>query len=129
MTIGYLGGETCFLTQAEAVAAYWGSQPVSLVSTSTTNKVILTQPVYSGGSWYLQGKSCVAAAGTSATCDPSFTASLAAFTPVSCTMVEASGSAAAGDPSQDFIDGNLLGWGVVAAMVAAWGVMVLRRGM
>jgi hypothetical protein len=32
-------------------------------------------------------------------------------------------------PTQNFIDGNLLGWGVVAAMVLAWSIHVLRRAI
>lgn len=33
------------------------------------------------------------------------------------------------DTSAAFIDGNLLGWGVVAAMVVAWSIHVLRRAI
>lgn len=32
-------------------------------------------------------------------------------------------------PGAEFTDGAVLGWGVVAAMVAAWGITVLRRGI
>lgn len=33
------------------------------------------------------------------------------------------------DPYSKFIDGNLLGWGVVLCMALAWGVVVLRRSL
>lgn len=33
------------------------------------------------------------------------------------------------DTSAAFIDGHLLGWGVVAAMVVAWSIHVLRRAI
>ena len=33
------------------------------------------------------------------------------------------------DPYTNFIDGNLLGWGVVLCMALAWGVVVLRRSL
>ncbi|EHP43590.1 hypothetical protein OR16_07781 [Cupriavidus basilensis OR16] len=33
------------------------------------------------------------------------------------------------DPLENFKDGMTVGWGVVAAMVLAWGVTVLRRGL
>ncbi len=33
------------------------------------------------------------------------------------------------DPLENFKDGMTIGWGVVAAMVLAWGVAVMRRGL
>lgn len=33
------------------------------------------------------------------------------------------------DPVTNFSDGMALGWGVVAAMAAAWGVVSLRRAL
>lgn len=33
------------------------------------------------------------------------------------------------DTTASFVDGHLLGWGVVAAMVVAWSIHVLRRGI
>ena len=33
------------------------------------------------------------------------------------------------DTTAAFLDGHLLGWGVVAAMVVAWSIHVLRRGI
>lgn len=32
-------------------------------------------------------------------------------------------------PYQNFADGAMLGWGVAAAMVAAWAIHTLRRGL
>lgn len=34
-----------------------------------------------------------------------------------------------GDPQSNFEDGFILGWGVLAAMAAAWGIMFMRRAM
>lgn len=33
------------------------------------------------------------------------------------------------NPGTNFTDGALLGWGVVAAMVAAWAITILRRAL
>lgn len=73
------------------------------------------------GAWSLNYKTCTTGT-ASPTCSPY---SVAAPTNVvgSCTLTPSA------DPVQEFTDGNLLGWGVVAAMVAAWGITVLRRGI
>ena len=52
------------------------------------------------------------------------TAGVVALQPISITAAVPSGT-----PAEMFIDGNLLGWGVAAAMAAAWSLHVLRRAI
>lgn len=48
-------------------------------------------------------------------------AGVAAMKPITVT------AGADGDPTSNFTDGALLGWGVVAAMAVAWGLKQLGR--
>lgn len=114
MAAGFLYGETCFATVADATAAYFAAWPVSVLQTSTTTSVFM--PIVNGGpSWGLQ-KTTYSATGAK-TINFNVAAPTLAFP--SCTVVN--------DPVENFTDGTILGWGIVLAMAIAWGFRESRR--
>lgn len=64
----------------------------------------------------------VSAAGVVQCFDGTNYASVSAVVPVSIQPANF-------DPEESFSDGMSLGWGVAAAMVAAWAIVHLRRGL
>jgi len=117
MAVGYGVKNLCFETSAKAVDYYWESQPVTTADAFTSNTYFYQYPVKLTY-WKLFSNRCTQASG-SISCNgqyfdlPSPAISSCTYTPPVTN-------------SEAFVDGNLLGWGVVAAMVAAWAVHVMR---
>lgn len=120
MATGYFSAGHCWPTTAEALDAHYLSKPPSL-SSATNGSGVYTEAILhtykTSGLWFYQRVSC-----NGSTCS---TNTYSAWTPTfpSCTI------SAVDDPVESFADGNVLGWGVVAAMVAAWAIVQLRRGL
>lgn len=122
--MGYGFGSQCYPTQAQAYDAYYasfGNKLISLNSSSDSNAFLelVYLPMYSGA-WVRQAQRCTMPAGaTSLSCTVSQTLA-PAYSWIPCTDPN--------DPLTNFTDGATLGWGVVLAMVLAWGIAVLKRG-
>lgn len=108
--MGYAYSGRCFSTVDDVTDAYFTGRPVEVTSGATS---YATEFSKSGGVWESKGYS-IDAAGvwtlryTSAASVPSFP---------SC------------DPAESFNDGLILGWGIAFAMVAAWAISHMRRGL
>lgn len=123
MATGFAIANQCYETKQAADDAYYSAQPIIVFSSPTDQQVaIIYQPTKTGfgGAWvntfqvadvvgpgyYSQGSTDIIDR-TYPTCD---------FT----------------SPQTDterFLDGNVLGWGVALAMVAAWAIHTMRRGL
>jgi hypothetical protein len=126
MTAGYSAAGACWATPSEAVDAYYSNQQIN------TNMV-----QYAGGNlnyhygeffkdsgvWKLSLTYCDSV--TQSCISPSIRI-LTTNVYGTCTL---SADNSTLDPLTSFTDGALLGWGIVAAMVAAWSIKVLRRGI
>lgn len=108
--MGALVNNVCYSSSGDAANAYFSALPSSVVSGSTTYE---SHYSVSGGVWYLV--------------TDTYNASMALLSSVSA-VAEVPAFAAC-DPSQSFYDGMTLGWGVVAAMCAAWAIRVWRLGL
>lgn len=115
MALGYSVGGVCFSTSAEAVDAYYSNIPPSILQTATTAYKL--HYLYSGGSWLLQ-KQTISSTGALTT---NYTIAVPTNVYGSCAL--------SNDPATNFFDGMTLGWGVAAAMIFAWAIWVLRRGL
>ena len=107
--MGALYAGRCFIQSSDAVDAFYSSAPPSLVSGSVS---YLTEFSNVSGVWQIvrysmDGSGVVNALSQSVAPVPSFP---------DC------------NPAQEFTDGHLMGWGVAAAMVAAWAITNLKRG-
>ncbi|MFS8934743.1 hypothetical protein [Cupriavidus taiwanensis] len=107
---GALVGGRCFVSQDAAADAYFGAVAPSLVPGGTS---YLSEFVKVSGAWKVRRYQ--------ATGGGDF--ALVAESPVP------SASFATCDPLESFKDGQMMGWAVVAAMAAAWCIVVLRRGL
>lgn len=110
MSAGFLYQSQCFNTLADATAAHWSEQPAFMTAGSTS---YITDVVWSGSLWQVK-KYTLSSAGALTL---NSTTSLPAVTFPTCETAET------------FNDGMSLGWGVAAAIVAAWVVKNLRRGL
>lgn len=110
MAAGYLFNGQCFSTLADASAAHWSQTPVAMVPGSSS---YLADVVWSGTVW--QHKKYKIDSNGNLTLEG--TTALPAVSFPTC------------DTSESFFDGMTLGWGVALAMIAAWLVKNLRRGL
>lgn len=110
MASGFLFAGRCFAASGDATAAYWAANPVYLTSANP----VMTTVTFSGSTWVMNRYNVAANNGTLSLVSSSQAPSLT-FPPC--------------DTSSSFNDGVLMGWGVVAAMVAAYGIKVLRRAI
>ena len=110
MAAGFLFQSVCYPSLVEATSAHWSSNPVSITPGSTS---YLTDVVWSGSAWVVKQFS-LSPAGV-LTLNSSTNAPTLAFE--SC------------DTKTQFDDGMLLGWGVAAAMIAAWAIKVMGFGV
>lgn len=128
-TPGFSAIGNCYLTQAEAVDAYYSSKPMQITSVMyNQNAFFFHRYQKYNGVWYEQSGFWSATSGMDSTYWGVAPLSYAGVG--SCTIADPSGdSASSTDPVEAFADGHILGWGVALAMVAAWSIHVLRRAM
>lgn len=129
MTIGFFGAGNCHLSSAEAVNAYWDSQPISITPiTQITNGTFHTQFLMQGGAWTKIQFRCVQSS-TVNTCTVSQSGVLV-YTPTSCTIPATSASSVSpeyGLPS-NYDYSQLAGvWAFAVSVVVA--CYILARGM
>lgn len=110
MATGYLYKTQCFPTLADATAARWNEQDAGITA-GTTSYIADVQ--WSGTAWVLKRYTL----SSTGTLTLNTTTNLPALSFPTC------------DTSQNFTDGSLLGWGVVAAMVAAYAVKFIAQGL
>jgi hypothetical protein len=110
MADGALVGSVCYLSQDAAADAYYSAVAPSQTPGGTS---YLSEFVKVSGVWKVRRYQISSAGDVAMLSDA--TAPSIQF-PV-C------------DPAGSFKDGMTVGWGVVAAMIAAWGVVSLRRGL
>lgn len=110
MAAGFLHQSQCFNTLADATAAHWSMNPAFITAGSTS---YIADVIYSGTLWQVK-KYTLSSAGALTL---NSTTSLPALTFPTC------------ETAQNFTDGMSLGWGVAAAIVAAWVIKNLRRGL
>lgn len=110
MATGYLFRDVCYPTLAAATSAYWSDDPVAITPGSTS---YIADVVWSGTAWTIK-KYTLSSAGA-LTLNSTTNAPTLAFE--SC------------DTMQKFNDGLSLGWGVVVAMAAVWGVKFMSRAL
>lgn len=110
MAAGFLYQTQCFSTLADATAAHWSEKPADFTPGSTS---YITDVIWSGSVWQIK-KYTLSSTGVLTN---NSTTNLPALTFPTC------------ETSQNFDDGMMLGWGVSAAIVAAWVIKNLRRGL
>jgi len=107
---GALVGATCYVSQDAAQDAYYSAAAPSQTPGGTS---YLSEFVKVAGVWKVRRYQISSAGDVSMLSDAAAPAIV--FPPC--------------DPAGTFKDGMTVGWGVVAAMIAAWGVVSLRRGL
>lgn len=113
MATGFLYENICHPTLAAATAAYWSSVPVSLTP-GTTSYVNAVEWVGLGiPNWYISR----------------YTLSSTGVLTKNTQTLAPSQSFPTCDTTETFFDGMTLGWGVVGAMVAAFGIKFLARAL
>jgi len=110
MAAGYLFKGQCFSTLAAATSAHWTDSPSFIVPGTTS---YISDTVWSGTAWVVK-KYTLSSTGT-LTLNSTTNAPVLAFE--TC------------DTTANFNDGMTLGWGVAAAMVAAFAIRNLRLGL
>ncbi len=110
MATGYLFSDTCYPTLAAATSAHWSVTPTDITPGSTS---YISDVSWSGSTWVIK-KYTLASNGT-LTLNSTTTAPTLAFE--TC------------DTMAKFSDGMALGWGVVAAMAAVWGIRFVGRAL
>lgn len=126
-TPGFSAIGNCYLTQVEAVDAYYSSKPMQITQFMSGNNAFFFYRYQKyQGVWYEQSGLWSATSGMGQTYWGAAPLSYAGIG--SCTIADPSGASPA-DPVEAFIDGHILGWGVVAAMAAAYGIHLLRRAL
>lgn len=113
--MGYYSGGRCHVSLASAKDAFFAPVPPDVVyvppsSPSVLAKTYTTFFEFKVGDWYLTQ---TVTSGGAPTVVYSTLASVPGFP--SC------------DPAEAFLDGQLLGWGVVLLMVVAWGYKEIRK--
>lgn len=107
--MGYQFGTTCYSKKSDAENAYYTSQPMSQLPGSTTYRNYYK---YSDlGNWTYVSETL--ASGGQKSVRYSSLAREATFPPC--------------DESEQFLDGVMVGWGIVAAMAIAWGIRLMRH--
>ena len=118
MATGYLSEGVCWASVMEATDAHFQSIPPSSLTVSTTTITYLHSYIkQANGTWNFVKQSY------SSTGSPTLNYSVAMPTLnfYACTLPNS--------PSESFSDGLILGWGIVAAMVAAWAVKAMSKGL
>lgn len=110
MATGYLYKTQCFPTLADATAARWGDEDAG-ITPGTTSYIADVQ--WSGSAWVLKRYTL----SSTGTLTLNTTTNLPALSFPTC------------DTTSNFSDGAVLGWGVAAAMVAAYAVKFIAQGL
>lgn len=118
MSLGFGFAGQCFGTSGDAIGAFWSSQPVNLSGAASINVFYQSQAQLIAGTWTRVTDRCTQST-TTVTCTRAESV-LPVYNPYSCTLAS---------PIDDFADGAIVGWGVAAAMVAAWAITVLRKAI
>lgn len=104
MSAGHIVAGQCVDVAASSDAYFSTLQPVA----SATNPAYFTVASKNLNDWYLLTYS-----------GPDLVSSTLLASPIFASC----------DTTEQFMDGLAVGWGIVAAMVAAWAIHVLRRGL
>lgn len=107
---GAISGDRCYSSPVEAVDAYYSGMAPAQTPGSTT---YVLEYVKTGAVWYAKQYSV---------------SSTGVWTTRSTTAAPVPTFPAC-DPSEKFLDGVTMGWGVASAMVMVAAVMVARRGI
>lgn len=118
MSVGYSVGAVCYSTSAQAVDAYYSGQPTATLISSTDVVQSVYQKDIGSSTWFLE-KITYTSNGTRTL--NWYYAHPLSETFGSCTLPNS--------PFENFTDGSVLGWGIAAAMVLAWGVSLIRKGL
>lgn len=110
MAAGFLHNGYCFTTLAEATAKHWAENPAFITAGSTS---YMADVVFNGTVWQLK-KYTLSSTGVLTN---NSTTTLPALTFPACNT------------EQMFMDGMTVGWGIAAAIIAAWVIKNLRRGL
>lgn len=110
MAIGYYAHGKCWPDQNSATAAHWSAGPGLFITPGATTYM---SNVVNEGGWFIIRYS-ISSSGVS--------------TKLGYTALPLQ-SFPYCDTTTEFMDGMTLGWGVAAAIVAAWAVKNLRRGL
>jgi len=121
MATGYGSNGSCFASVTDAVNDHYGSALIDSYDFLASGHGT-TQFNYVAGAWQRETTQCYYNSTTPYNCVLRVDAARP-YTPYPCTLQPSD------DPVQQFTDGAILGWGIAAAMVAAWAVTVLRRGI
>lgn len=121
--MGFQVGKECYSTEAQAADAFYSAQPMSVTSVATTPiktvvHFVTKDPTYGWINAYLVADP--SGGGTIASGTSSILPSKAFPT---CTYQPEMSA------TDKFLDGNTLGWGVALAMVGAWAIHAMRRGL
>ena len=108
--MGYLFKSQCFETLAEATAAHWSEKPADFTPGATS---YLTDVIWSGTAWQIK-KYTLSSAGVLTN---NTTTNLPVLAFPTCNSTDA------------YFDGMTLGWGVAAAMVAAFSIKFIARAL
>ena len=116
MATGFLEDGICFTTSQEALDFHFqGIPPSFLITTSTSTLQEYLR--LASGQWNLR-KATIATSGVQTQV---FSTAVPALVQPSCTLPNTA--------MESFTDGAILGWGIVAAMVAAWAIKSLSKGL
>jgi hypothetical protein len=107
---GALIGNRCYADQSQAADAYYSAVAPSQTPGATSYLSVFEKV---SGAWKLRRYQV----------DTGGSVALLTESPVPALAFPSC------DPYEPFKDGMAVGWGVVACMVLAWGVAVLRRGI
>lgn len=110
MATGFLHQNVCHATLEAATAAHWSMNPVFITAGSTS---YIADTVWSGTAWVIK----------------KYTLSSAGALTLNSTTNAPSLSFPTCETGQEFLDGMQIGWGVAAAIIAAWVIKNLRRGL
>lgn len=104
-----LVGNVCYPTVSSATDAFFSSLPVSIITSSASTFRLLHLKV---GSQWKQNKVVYNSTGLETQI---YTVDITAPTFPPC------------DPTQSYFDGMQIGWGIVAAMIAVYAVILIRK--
>lgn len=110
MATGYLFQNVCYPSLSDATAAKWQSQPSGITAGTTS---YLTNLEFSGTAWQIKR----------------YTLSSSGTLTLNTTTLAPSLTFPTCDTFTNFNDGLTLGWGVVAAMAAAYAFTLMRKGL
>jgi len=117
MALGYSVRGQCFATAQEALDAFYTNTPPFMSPLTGTTSFYKFHYQLTGTTWQLRSETITVLG------DKVINFTVTAPTNIygSCTLPA--------DAASNFADGMTLGWGVAAAMVFAWAIWVLRRGL